>query len=284
MTSPACMRWKPGQRQTWRLPSDGRFDPARYGVTTLTETVAREYVLARHYAGSWPSAVQRYGLIDMDGERGPELVGAAILSDPVQYGVLTKVFPELRPHAESLELGRFVLDDEVPANGESWFLAEVFREAFRKGIQGVVSFSDPVRRQTAAGRVILPGHVGIIYQATNADYLGRATPRTLAVLPGGVVLSAKAMQKIRKQEQGHGYAERLLVDAGARAMRAGEKPASWLAEALNDAHARRFRHRGVHRYAFRLAPNRSWRETVRLGLPSQSYPKSIDPGVLEVAA
>lgn len=283
MSTP-CMRWKPGRTQTWRLPADGRFDPTRYSVTGLSEATAREYVLTRHYAGSWPSAVQRYGLVDMDAEHGPELVGAAILSDPVQNLVLTNVFPELRPHAESLELGRFVLNDEVPANGESWFLAQVFTEAFKTGIHGVVSFSDPVRRQTTEGRVILPGHVGVIYQATNAAYLGRATPRTLAVLPGGVVLSAKAMQKIRGQEQGHAYAERLLVSAGARPLRPGEKSARWLADALNDAGARRFRHHGVHRYAFRLAPNRRWRETVRLGMASQPYPKSADPGVLEVAA
>ena len=36
----------------------------------------------------------------------------------MQRRVLTAVFPDLEPYAESLELSRFVLADSVPANGE----------------------------------------------------------------------------------------------------------------------------------------------------------------------
>jgi hypothetical protein len=73
---------------------------------------------ARHYSGTYPAAAQRYGLLDVAGKES-RLVGVAVLSVPLQARVLTQVFPSLQPYAESLELGRLVLDDEVPANGES---------------------------------------------------------------------------------------------------------------------------------------------------------------------
>ena len=47
----------------------------------------------------------------------------------MQRRVLTAVFPDLEPYAESLELSRFVLAESVPANGESWFLARCWRRS-----------------------------------------------------------------------------------------------------------------------------------------------------------
>ena len=44
-------------------------------------------------------------------------------------------------------------------------LGRVFRLAGREGVRGVVSFSDPVARHDAAGGLVFPGHVGIVYQS-----------------------------------------------------------------------------------------------------------------------
>ncbi|MEY9987991.1 hypothetical protein ABIE67_000023 [Streptomyces sp. V4I8] len=41
------------------------------------------------------------------------------LGIPTQVAVLTSVFRELTPYADSLELNRLVLRDEVPANADS---------------------------------------------------------------------------------------------------------------------------------------------------------------------
>jgi len=46
-------------------------------------------------------------------------VGALVLSVPVRESVLTGVLPDLEPYRESAELGRLVLLDAVPANGET---------------------------------------------------------------------------------------------------------------------------------------------------------------------
>jgi len=131
--------------------------------------------------------------------------------------------------------------------------------AAERGTRGLVSFSDPLPRHLADGTVIMPGHVGTIYQASNAVYTGRGTPRTLTVLRDTTVFSDRAAQKIRAQVKGHEYAEQLLIAYGARARRAGETPAAWLAQALADVGARRVRHHGNHRYAFRMGTTKRQR-------------------------
>ena len=77
---------------------------------------------------------------------------------------------------------------------ESWFVAQVFRQAALVGVRGIVSFSDPMPRAAADGTTVTPGHVGTIYQALNAVYTGRGTERSLIVLPGGSIFSARAAQ------------------------------------------------------------------------------------------
>jgi len=88
------------------------------------------------------------------------------------------------------------------------------------------------------------------------------------------------MQKIRKREQGHEYAEQLLISRGARPMQTGEDPARWLAEVTGDIGARRIRHQGCHRYGFPLG--RRARPVVALA--AEPYPKVPDLDVLGAAA
>ena len=273
MRGTACQRWREGGRPSWRRPEEGGFDSRCYGVAALQEADAKRFVTRWHYSGSYPATRLRYGMYVVGGPE-PVLVGVAVLSVPASKRVLTRVFPELEPYAESLELGRFVLDDVVPANGESWFLGEIHRlAAADAGLRGVVAFSDPIARYTADGTIVKPGHLGIIYQATNATYTGRGTKRRLTLLRDGRVFSDRAAQKVRKQERGHEYAERRLIAMGARPMRASQSPAVWLAEALDDVGARRVSHPGNHRYAFRVGSRRQ-RAAVRIAMEPVPYPKA----------
>ncbi|MGA5508963.1 hypothetical protein [Streptomyces umbrinus] len=125
--------------------------------------------------------------------------------------------------------------------------------------------------------MIAVGHVGTIYQASNAAYCGRATARTVKLLPDGTVFNGKAAQKIRKQEQGHEYAAAQLIRLGAPVPRAGSDPALWLREALLAVGARNIRHAGPHRYVFRLGRNRRERNSIELGIEPGPYPKRPDP-------
>jgi hypothetical protein len=260
METSYCQRWRE-RRDSYR-PVGETIIPAEYEVACLPERDAKAYVITHHYSASYPAARFRYGL-----HRRGQLVGVAVFSVPVRPEVLTNVFPT-GDAQESVELGRFVLDDGVPGNGETFFLAQCCARLRREQIAGVVSFSDPMARYDAGGRAVFVGHIGNIYQAFSATFLGRATPRTLRLLPDGSVLSDRALQKIRAQEQGARYSTELLLRRGARAPRVGEDPRAWLREVLPGL-TRTVRHPGVLRYAWAL--HRSARRFLAgRGLP---YPK-----------
>jgi hypothetical protein len=263
-----CQRWRDGQH-SWRHVSEGGFDHRRYVVEPIDERPAKEFVVAQHYSRSYPAASRRFGLFT-----GGDLVGVAVFGVPMQYRVLTLCFPELTPVTEALELSRFVLLDEVPANAESWFLARCFEQLAAVGLAGIVSFSDPVPR-IANGVVVMPGHRGTVYQASNAVYTGRGAPATKIVLPDGTTLSNRSMSKVRGSEVGAEYVIDRLVGFGARRPRPMESPHGWLRDALTDVGAHRIRHRGNFRYAFRLG-SKAQRRHVRIAPAPLPYPKEID--------
>ena len=248
-----CERWRE-RRDSYR-PAGEPIDPSRYQVEQLAgDAGVKAFVVRHHYAGTYPAARFRFGLF-----RSKELVGAAVFSHPMNAAVLTSVFGGSA--GESVELGRFVLLDDVPANGESWFLAHCRRRLKRIGLRGIVSFCDPIARLTASGELVFPGHIGTIYQASNAAYLGRATARVLRLLPDGRVFSDRALSKLRRRERGWRYALAQLLAAGAPTT--SDPDEEWLRAALQLV-TRPLRHRGNLRYAFSLqAP----------ALPSQPYPK-----------
>lgn len=263
-----CQRWREGSH-SWRHRSEGGFDKRRYEVALIPDdTTAKNFVVAHHYSRSFGAARIRTGLY-----RGGDLVGVAVLGNPTNTKVLTKAFPTLVPFTESLELSRFVLLNQVPANGETWLLGRTFRLAAEQGLRGVVSFADPVERMTPEGQLLSPGHVGIIYQASNGLYSAdRSTARTEILLPNGAVFSDRTKQKILKQERGHRYAEGQLVEFGARPRRDGEDPRAWIRQALLDVEVQRQRHPGKHRYLFKLG-TRAERSRTVVALTPAPYPK-----------
>jgi hypothetical protein len=256
-------RWFRG-RDSYR-PAGEPIRTAEYDVAELADDrAAKAFVLENHYCKSFPEARWRFGLFHHG-----RLVGVAVFSHPVNDRVLTNVFGGAP--TDSTELGRFVLLDEVPANAESWMMGRCFRLLRREGRAGVLAFSDPCRRLNRWGVPVFGGHVGTIYQAHNAAYLGRSKARTLRLLPDGVVFSDRAIQKVRGREQGWQYAVAQLVrhgaDPDADFAEEGARRA-WLARWLALL-TRPLRHWGNHRYAWTL----SSRVKLPPGLP---YPKQVD--------
>lgn len=241
----------------------------------MAESIAAEYIRQHHYAKTLPSTSYRYGLLDHASGQ-PELVGVATLGVPMSSKVLTNVFPTLVPYEESLEFNRLVLAEKVPANGETWFCAQVFRHAAAEhGVRGVLTFADPVPRWRTTGRrpeLIKPGHVGIVYQALGFSAVGRSTPRTLLLLPDATVLTARALAKVTGGEQGAGGVIARLVTFGAAPPEPGAEPRRWLADAARTVGARRVRHPGNYRYALRIG-TRAERARTQIALPSTPYPK-----------
>lgn len=256
-------RWRDGW-DSYRRP-DEPIRVADYDVAPIpADGPARAFVERHHYSRSYPAARWRFGLY----ERG-QLAGVAVFSHPMNDAVITRTLG-VADARDGVELGRFVLLDRVPGNGESWFLARCFRQLRREGLAGVVSFSDPCRRVNAHGAEVFGGHLGVIYQATNARYVGRSKARTHKMLPDGRLLSPRAMQKIRGREQGVGYAVGQLVAAGAEPPTdtGADALAAWLA-VWTARLCRNLRHRGNHKYVW------GWGRGLRLP-PALPYPKAKD--------
>lgn len=289
-------RWHRGY-QRWRHRDETtRFNPDRYAVIPLPESPARTFVETHHYLPGWPASRMQFGLIDhaaterrhstlgqtaapkLAGHAGDitGLVGVVVLAVPMHKQVLLNLFPRNAPFAETLDLSRLILLDEVPANGESWFCARAFRLAAERGIRGLVAFSDPAahRRITPSGiAVFSPGHHGGVYQALSAHYTGTTTARTVVELPDGTTLRERSISKIRRQEPGHRGIERRLAYLGALPRNAGQPPGTWLNEQLIRIGANRVKQPGKYRYAFRLGLTPRERGRITLAVQPQPYPK-----------
>jgi hypothetical protein len=250
-----CQRWRAG-RESYR-PSREPLDPTRFAVDGISEKVAKAFVVEHHYSGSYPAARVRVGLF-----RGHDLVGVAVFAEPAQRATIPRYAPGA---TDGVVLARFVLLDEVEANAETWFLARAFRGL--GGLDAVVSYSDPVRRTASDGRVVLPGHVGTIYQAFNGRYLGRSRAELLHLGPDGRVVSRRGLSKLRNDERGADGVYRALLALGAPARRPLEDGPAYVARALAEGPFRRLRHPGNHVYAWPL------RRGVVIAPSAGSYPK-----------
>lgn len=213
-----------------------------YEVATISQGPAKSFVTTHHYSSSFPAARFNFGL-----HRHGQLVGVAVFSVPTRWEALA---PCAGANEDRTELGRFVLLDEVPGNGETWFLGRCFEQLRDLGQRGVVSFSDPTPRTTADGRQVFPGHVGTIYQAHNAVYVGRSKARILRLLPNGCVLHPRAIAKILASDRGRGYSANILERIGADQLGDGD-PKEWLAKWL-PLLTRPMRHPGNHKFCWGL--------------------------------
>lgn len=252
---PSCQRWR-DRKDAYRHIGD-HFDPAAYAVDVVNKGAARAFVEAHHYSGSFPAARLSVGLFRAWGVLRT-LVGVAVFSVPMQPDAIRAHLGTVP--ARGVELGRFVLLDEIPGNAESWFLARALRllRAELSEVEGVLSYSDPMPRNTALGELVTPGHVGVIYQASNARYLGRSSPRRLLLGPDGRALSERSLSKIRLGERGDGAAADRLIALGLPSAAVGEDGATWLRRALawgwETGLLRELRHPGNHIYTFTLNP------------------------------
>lgn len=243
----ADKRWfRRGQR--WRVLDDrALFDPRGYAVDVIADKdVARQFVIEHHYEGTCSPCTIALGLYGP----GARLVGVGIYGESAGPEVLSKYGGPLVE--QSVELGRFVLLPDVAFNGETWFLARASKLLAReKGIRALLSFADPLERRCGE-LLVKPCHYGTIYQATNALYVGRATPRTHLVGPDGRPVSARALSKITSHDRGWEYATRQLEAVGAPARAVGEDGKSYLARVRATPGFTNRRHPGNHAYVFGL--------------------------------
>lgn len=257
MLTQICQRWR-AQRSSYR-PAGEPIDTRAYEVATIdADNPAKAFVQSHHYSGTYVAARERFGIY-----RAADLVGVAVFSVPAQPLALACVPGDARSR---VELGRFVLLDDVPANGESWFLGRCFSLLRRAGYTGVVAFSDPAARTTQGGERIFGGHIGTIYQATNAAYLGRSKAETRRMLPDGTVIHGRALAKVRRRDQGYRYVVQRLCAHGAEPLGEHDDARAWVQRWVGQL-CRPLRHPGNYKYAWALERRAHGR------LTSKPYPK-----------
>lgn len=255
-------RWT--ERRESRRPAGETIRTSAYDVAPIASaSEARSFVELHHYAGSASSPAHRFGLY-----RRGDLVGVALFGPPSSMNAHRAVFPSLTI-GQAVTLGRLVLIDDVPGNGESFFVARCFEALRTRGVVAVESCADPQPRTTDVGKLVHRGHLGIVYQATNGRYIGRTNPTTLRLLPDGTCYSNRTAGKLVRGEQGRRYAASELEKWGADQLQPGDDALAWL-RLWRARLTRPMRHRGNHRYLWCLDKRRR-REVMTA--PAVAYPK-----------
>ena len=148
-------------------------------VTDFTvELVQRNAVVGfieKHHYSHNINGVQSYyhfGLF-RDGKFGlPEMIGAMLYAMPSMPATAKKYNP-INP-TKCFELRRLVCIDDTPTNTESYFIGQTFKWLKQNtDIEVIVSFADEEY-----------GHRGIIYKATNFEYLGTTSPSKKLIVDG----------------------------------------------------------------------------------------------------
>lgn len=273
-------RWR--QRRESYRPVGEPINTRLYGVELIGEAEAKAFVQQHHFAGTYPASRVRVGLFRTHPTRTAELVGVAVFSQPMTQALIPH-WTGLEP-ARGIELGRLVLWDDVPSNGESHFISRAFRLLAQElpQVHAIVSFSDPMQRVTESGQQVTPGHAGVVWQATNARHVGRSKARYLVFDRAGRVVSERALAKLRSGDRGAGYVYEQLRAAGAPARRCGEADPAYVARALRDGPFRRVRHPGNLAYVWSsLTAPRGVSDGFR---PPLDYPKARNVIVKHLAA
>lgn len=267
-----CQRWR--ERRDRYRPAGERIEPSRYGVDVISDKAAAAFVAEHHYAPNVPPQVLSIGLFDAHAIGAPRLAGVCVFSVSMnQRAVPCRTG---QPANRGCELGRLVLLDDVAANGESWFVSRAFKllRDEKPHLAAVVSYSDPLPRRRSDGSLFKVGHIGTVYQALGARFVGRSAARTLLIANDGTVVSERSLSKLRNDERGAGYAYDQLRLLGAPPMEPGESGAGYVARVTSLTMFRRVAHPGNFTYVWGLGRSRE-RQKVEAGMPpALPYPKA----------
>lgn len=124
-----------------------------YNVRSVNSDVCYEWIMFKHYAHRIPPIMYSFGLYE-----GNKLIGVCTYGRPVAHFLIKNAFGG-RFQNSFLELNRLCVNDGLPKNVLSFFVAQTFK-LLPKPI-ALVSYADTSKN-----------HHGYIYQATNWIYTG----------------------------------------------------------------------------------------------------------------
>lgn len=132
------------------------FDKEKYKVLSIDYEDTKEWCLYKHYAHRIPPISYAFGLYDM-GESTPKLVGICTYGHPMSSRLKECMGEQYAD--KMLELNRLCVNDGLPKNALSFFVAQTFK--YLPSPCPLVSYADTGQN-----------HHGYIYQATNWLYTG----------------------------------------------------------------------------------------------------------------
>ena len=148
-------------------------------VTDFTvEHVNRKAIVSfieKHHYSHNVNGIQSYyhfGLF-REGNFGiPTMIGAMLYAMPSMPATAAKYNP-INP-SKSMELRRLVCIDDTPKNTESYFIGKTFKWLKQNtDVEVIVSFADQHY-----------GHSGVIYKATNFEYIGETASARILMVDG----------------------------------------------------------------------------------------------------
>jgi hypothetical protein len=142
-----------------------------YYVEETSHKEAKPFVEKWHYSKSLPGCKHYYAL-----KRNGDVIGIAA------YGTPSMRFQK-KCYGCDIELRRLCLIDDTPKNAESRFISLTIKKLRKLGYNAILSLADPEH-----------GHYGIIYKASNFEFLGdeRGGGSRLLIIDGTPVHSRTA--------------------------------------------------------------------------------------------
>ena len=133
-----------------------------------------KFIEKHHYSHNvnGVQSLYHYGLFTEGNFGIPKMIGAMMYAHPSMPATAAKYNP-INP-TKCLELRRLVCIDATPKNTESFFIGQTFKLLKRDtDMEVIVSFADQHH-----------GHTGVIYKATNFDYLGETSRGRILMVDG----------------------------------------------------------------------------------------------------
>ena len=133
-----------------------------------------KFIEKHHYSHNvnGVQSLYHYGLFTEGNFGIPKMIGAMMYAHPSMPATAAKYNP-INP-TKCLELRRLVCIDATPKKTESFFIGQTFKLLKRDtDMEVIVSFADQHH-----------GHTGVIYKATNFDYLGETSRGRILMVDG----------------------------------------------------------------------------------------------------
>ena len=158
-----------------------------YTVEQIPRKSIVSFIEKHHYSHNvnGVQSIYHFGLF-REGNFGlPTMIGAMMYAYPSMPSTAAKYNP-INPD-KCLELRRLVCIDDTPKNTESYFIGQTFRWLKEyTDMEVIVSFADTHY-----------GHDGVIYKATNFEYLGETSKGQVLMVDGKEMHSRSMNQKKR---------------------------------------------------------------------------------------